>query len=226
MYSPPAGVPAVFLARVVGPAKDVRSCTLHVAALVTAAAEAAIASKLHTDVSNVGRLSFVDLQYCVEADRVYAPSGCRIDTSYQEVLPLLVNQPLLLESCMPLDPELFNIATSQPVLCQRARRCDSTSALAARGKFGYVRLSGVNAVQRHISEYGAALARFTVNEDLYRMPLFGYNVKNADRVVYRRKSSGALGAPLSRGTPGRGVMFNSPVLLVGYSNPERYWVIQ
>jgi hypothetical protein len=215
----------VFLARVVGPAKDVQNCTVSVAAIVTVAAEAAVASKLNTYVSTVGRLSFLDLHFCLDRDK--SLGTCQEGAVYLEVLQNLVKRPLLLDSCMPFNSKLFNSALTRSDLCQRARRCNSTSALAARGKFGYVRLSGVDAVQRHISEYGSALARFTVYEDLYRMPLFGYNVKDSDRVVYRRKSSGALGAPLSGGaSPGRGVMFDSPVLLVGYSTPERYWIIQ
>eukprot|EP00878_Enallax_costatus_P021233 GHUV01022475.1.p1 GENE.GHUV01022475.1~~GHUV01022475.1.p1 ORF type:complete len:316 (+),score=67.80 GHUV01022475.1:281-1228(+) len=196
--------PAVYVTSTVSPAQAQATCNSCTAFAVTAAAEAAIASVLKLKDFTNNSFSAQDFYFCSRDN----PRSCSNGLSLPNALAELQQRQryLLTRRCLPYKPD-FREELQQDELC--AAQCKTTNPYTQVGSFGYKRLGTLWAVQAHIRQYGAVVARLDVYDDLFPFYESTYN---------KRKTY----------APQRNAEFSQhhAVVITGYNNDEGYWLVQ
>lgn len=201
--------PAVYDARTdagdefnpIGPVLDQRPCETSVAFAVTAAAQAAAASALQLNGSDIS-LSQQDLQFCPGLVR-----GCYDSWDIKSGLDRLVNGTVVDSDCLPYTaPQSDDPAR----LCNY--RCRDPPKAILRGSFGYRQLRTVVDAQKQLRRYGSFITRFNLYPDFFQ---WVEKTPGSSRdAVYTCPST--LTPPAD----------STAVTVVGYDNIKQAWLVK
>eukprot|EP00877_Chromochloris_zofingiensis_P001286 jgi/Chrzof1/11158/Cz05g26030.t1 len=184
--------------------RDQGDCSTCVGFAVTAACQAAIASVLQVNGTSIPAFSVQDLQLCSGGSQVCSSGSFMIDPLRQ-----IKQRNITTESCLPYQADVTNTLPKCMYQCSSDKR---NSTYAGLGTFGFVQLREAWEVQQHIRQYGGVLTSLIINVTHLRD---FYNDNN---------SSAVYDAPQFENLTDKGE--GHAVLLVGYDNEERYWIVR
>lgn len=172
--------------QLVAPAGNQGECGTCSAFAVASAAQTAVASAMHVDVSEVS-ISVQALHFCPEPS---FKRSCQAGLSFREALAELERRGTQLPTaqCMPYRPDPTGELGRQKV-CSSA--CSTSSKVLSQGSFSSEQIATVWQAQRQIHTYGAAVSRFDIYSDFKD---FFADKRNA-KAVYRRRGDATLVEP-------------------------------
>jgi hypothetical protein len=129
-------------------------CTTCVPFSVTAAAQTAVATAMHVNVSDVPAFSVQALHFCGLPRSRSCDSGWKLDEGLSEFIGRAASLPTA--ACAPYKPETLGAGWSN--YCNPV--CRSVNPFAKQGFFTYQDLGSIVGVQDWIRKYGAVLSRY------------------------------------------------------------------
>lgn len=184
----------------VGTPRNQGACSTASALATVYGAQAAVATVLNINATEVPELSARDLYFCTKGQTTNCSSGWGI----YPALEAFTKRALLLDKCLPYD-EVLDPKLQRSQLC--AADCHQTDPYASQGVYSYVRINDIWEARAHIVRYGGVLSRF----DIYSDFLDFYNAKGANASATYKPSSNAK------------YLAHHTVLLVGYNDKKAEW---
>eukprot|EP00877_Chromochloris_zofingiensis_P003871 jgi/Chrzof1/13485/UNPLg00572.t1 len=184
--------------------RDQGGCSTCVGFAVTAACQAAIASGLQVNGTSIPAFSVQDLQLCSGGSQVCSSGSAMLDALTQ-----IKQRNITTESCLPYQADVTN---TLPKCLYQCSYDDRNSTYAGLGTFDFVQISSAWEAQQHIRQYGGVLTSLIVN------------ITHLRDFYINTNSSAVYDAPQVDVLKGEGE--GHAVLLVGYDNDDRYWIVR